>query len=232
MQATRVQGRRRGAAAAWSAWRGAALGGLVAAFAGCVTRYSTDIPVEYHQILEEKYRGKNAWTRLTLQDEKKNIKIEQDQEVEVTVLNLERSGSVTLRTPNGRKRLVYAFRLPRPLTLEHYEKALLDVLWFEPPQLRYSQHKEKYGTRIADAIRDHKVLQDMSMQVAYLSWGPPSKVIALKRGSSERWEYNTANLKNARIEFQGGKVVLIDGENISDTEAASKRKGMRTRRTS
>lgn len=205
----------------------AVLVGFLLCLSGCVARYSTDIPLEYHKVLEDKYLGKEAWTRLTLQDEKKNVKIEQDQEVVVTDLGLERSGAVTIESPNGRKRVVYPFHIARPLTLEQYEKALLDALWFESPDVRYAHNKEKYGTRIADAIRDHKVVTDMAMQVAYLTWGAPTKVIATKRGSNERWEYDTANLKKASIDFAGGKVAHVDGENVSDTEAASKRKRMR-----
>lgn len=195
-----------------------------------MSRFSTDIPVEYHEILEQKYLHKPAWTRLTVQDEKKNLKVEQDQEVRVIALGLQRSGSVTLETPNGRTRVVFPFELERPLTLEHYEAALLDALWFESPETRYTRHKEKYGTRIADAIRDHKILNDMSMDVAYLAWGAPDNINAIKRGRDERWEYNTLNLKNASIDFRGGRVVKADGENVADTEAATKRK--RVRRTS
>ena len=205
----------------------AVVAGLLLCLSGCVARYSTDIPLEYHKLLEDKYLSKTAWTRLTLQDEKKNVKVEQDQEVVVTDLGLERNGSVTLETPNGRKRLVYPFHLERPLTLEQYEKSLLDALWFDAPDVRYAHNKEKYGTRIADAIRDHKVVTDMAMQVAYLTWGAPTKVIATKRGSTERWEYDTPNLKKASIDFAGGKVAHVDGENVGDTEAASKRKRMR-----
>jgi hypothetical protein len=197
---------------------------------GCVSRYSTDIPLEYHTILEDKYLNKPAWTRLTVQDEKKNLKIEQDQDVKVIALGLQRSGSVTVETPNGRNRVVFPFELERPMTLEHYEAALLDALWFVAPEERYAQNKTQYGTRIADAVRDHKILTDMSMDLAYLSWGAPNNINAIKRGSDERWEYNTLNLKNASIDFRGGKVVKVDGENVSDTEAATKRK--RVRRTS
>ena len=79
-------------------------------------------------------------------------------------------------------------------------------------------------------MRDHKILPDMSMRVAYLAWGAPSKIIPIKRGSDERWEYSTPNLKNAVIDFRGGRVASFDGENVSDTEEATKRK--RTRRGS
>jgi hypothetical protein len=126
--------------------------------------------------------------------------------------------------------VVYALNLERPLKLEHYERALLDVLWLTSPEERYAANKEKYGTRIADAIRDHKILQDMPMYVAYLSWGSPTKVIPIKRGTDETWTYNTPNLKKAQIDFRGGKVASFDGENVGDTEAATKRK--RLRRTS
>ncbi len=202
----------------------------VLAGSGCVDRYSTDIPMEYHRILESKYVGKRAWTRLTMQHEKKNVKIEQDQEVVVTALGLQRNGSVNIETIAGSERVIYPFNLTRPLTLEHFERTLLDVLWFEAPEERYAAHKEKYGARIADAVRDHKILTDMSMQLAYLSWGTPTKIDAVKRGSDETWEYSTPNLKKAQVVFRSGKVASFDGENVSDTEAATKRK--RLRRTS
>lgn len=200
------------------------------AASGCVDRYATDIPMEYHNVLIEKYVGKHAWTRLTVQHEKKNVKIEQDQEVLVTELGLHRTGSVTVETLDGKSRVVYPFNLSRPLTLEYYERALLDAFWFESPEARYAANKEKYGTRIADAIRDHKILPDMPMVVAYLAWGPPNKIVPIKRGTDETWQYNTPNLKKAQIDFRGGKVAKADGENVADTEAATKRK--RLRRTS
>jgi len=182
---------------------------------GCgVSSLSTDVPIQFHGILKGKYEGKTAWTRLTVEDEKKAVKIEQDEEVHVI--------------SHGRKRVVYPFRLARPLTLEHYERALLDALWFDDPDQRYAKNKEQYGTRMADAVRDHKILNDMSMYVAYLAWGAPSKVIPIKRGSDERWEYATPNLKNASIDFRGGRVEHFNGENVADTEAATERK--RTRR--
>lgn len=186
--------------------------------------------MEYHDILQEKYVGKSAWTRLTVQHEKKNVKIEQDQEVVITDLGLHRTGSITVETVDGKKRVVFSFNLERPLTLEYYERALLDAFWLTTPEERYGADKEKYGTRVADAIRDHKILQDMPMYVAYLSWGAPTKIIPIKRGTDETWQYNTPNLKKAQIDFRGGKVASSDGENISDTEAATKRK--RLRRTS
>ena len=197
---------------------------------GCVDRFATDIPVAFHDLLQEKYVGKHAWTRLTLQHEKKNVKIEQDQEVLITEIGLHRAGSVSVETLDGKTRVVYPFNLSRPLVLEHVERALLDALWLESPETRYAANKEKYGARIADAVRDHKILPDMPIVVAYLSWGAPTKVVPTKRGQDERWEYNTPNLKKALIEFRGGKVAKSDGENIADTEAATKRK--RLRRTS
>lgn len=214
-------------------WRGRGLVlGLAALLlaSGCVNRYSTDIPMQYHALLESKYVGKHAWTRLTLQHEKKNVKIEQDQEVVITALGLHRSGSVTIETVEGNEHVIYPFNLERPLSLEHYERALLDALWLESPEARYAANKEKYGARVADAVRDHKILNDMSMQVAYLSWGAPTKIQAIKRGTDETWDYSTPNLKKAQIVFRSGKVASSDGENVSDTEAATKRK--RLRRTS
>lgn len=173
------------------------------------------------------YQGRHAWTRLTMQDEKKPTKIEQDQEVVIKRVDLSRSGSVTVVTPNGRLRVVYPFQLDRPLQLEHFEKKLRDVLWLQSPEERYALHKEKFGTRVADAIRDHKILPDMNQEVAYLAWGAPSDVIAIKRGLDESWEYNTPNLKDAKIQFRGGKVARVDGENVSDTEAAKRRSRFR-----
>jgi hypothetical protein len=203
--------------------------GIAIALTGCgVSTFSTDVPLEFHDLLKQKYEGRQAWTRLTLQDEKKSTKIEQDQEVVVKELVLSRSGAVTLVTPNGRTRIVHALELDRPLVLEQYEKKLLDILWFESPDARYAGHKEKFGTRIADAIRDHKILKDMNQQVAYLAWGAPTKVTSvIKRGLDERWEYETKNLTSAKIDFRGGRVAHVEGENIADTEAAKRRSRFR-----
>lgn len=190
--------------------------------------YSTDVPMEFHEILRDKYEGRTAWTRRTLQDEKKPTKIEQDEEVVVHKLDLTRSGAVALETPNGRKKIVFPFNLQRPLTLEHYEKELLDVLWFTPPEQRYESNKEQFGTRIADAIREHRILKDMSQRHAYLAWGPPTEVInVVKRGQDEEWQYENLNLKGAKVIFRSGKVAQSVGENIQDTEAARRRKNVR-----
>lgn len=200
----------------------------VSPLTGCgVSTFSTDVPTEFHSLMVEKYQGRQAWTRRTIQDEKKNLKIEQDQEVQVTQIGLSRHGSITVLSSDGRLRIVYPFNLDRPLVLEHYEKALLDMFWFEGPDVRYARNKELYGTRIADAIRDHKILKDMSQDVAYLAWGPPERVIAIKRGLDENWEYDNMNLSKAAITFRSGRVVKKDGENIGDTEEAKKRKRFR-----
>jgi len=203
--------------------------GMLLPTLGCgPTTYSTDVPVEFHALLAEKYEGRTAWTRRTLQDEKKAIKIEQDQEVVVRKLNLSRSGSVSLETPNGRTKIIFPFDLHRPISLEHYEKELLDILWFSSPEERFASNKEKFGTRIAEAIRDHKILKDMSQRHAYLSWGPPTEVASVvKRGLDEEWHYDNLNLKKAKVVFRSGKVAQSVGENIQDTEAARRRKNVR-----
>jgi hypothetical protein len=200
---------------------------LVALHGGaCVKQFSTDIPVNFQTVLEDKYLGRTAWTRASLQDEKKEIKIEQDQEVEITELGMHRTGSVTIVSKQGRKRVVYPFHLERPLSLEVYEKTLLDYLWLESPDARFSAQKEKYGTRIAEAVRDHKILKDMPQYLAYLSWGTPTTVEQPEGTQVERWNYDTPNVKG-RIDFLGGKVAKFDGENIQDTEEAKKKKAVR-----
>lgn len=199
----------------------------IAAAGACVPRYSTDIPVNYQAVLVDRYQGKRAWTRATLKDEKREIKIEQDQEVTVVALGMQRNGSVTVVSKQGRKRIVFPFRLQRPLTLEAYEKTLLDYLWLEPPEDRFEADKKKYGTRIAEAVRDHKILKDMTQFAAYMSWGPPTAVEQPEGTPIERWKFDTPNLPGARIDFLAGKVAKFEGENISDTEAAKKKKSVR-----
>ena len=197
--------------------------------AGCSpSTYSTDVPVEFHEFLTAKYEGKHAWTRKTLQDEKKTAKIEQDQQVIVRSLQLNRSGSLAIETPNGRIKVIFAMGLERPISLEHFEKELLDVLWFDSPEVRYATNKKEFGTRIADAIRDHSVLKDMSQRHAYLAWGPPSEITSVvKRGLDEEWQYETLNLKKSKIIFRSGKVAQSVGDNVQDTEAARRRKSLR-----
>lgn len=198
------------------------------ATSACVSKYSTDIPVNYQSILNEKYVGRQAWTRATLQDEKREgVKIEQDQEVTILELGMYRTGSVTLLSKQGHKRVVYPLRLTRPLTLEVYEKTLLDHLWLEAPEARFEANKQKYGTRIAEAIRDHKILKDMPQYVAYLSWGAPTKNERPEGTTIDRWMYETPNLTAARIDFLSGKVAKFEGENVGDTEAAKKKKSLR-----
>jgi hypothetical protein len=56
----------------WFVRRGALLAILlVGATSACVSNYSTDIPINYQNKLKEKYVGKRAWTRATMQSEKK-----------------------------------------------------------------------------------------------------------------------------------------------------------------
>jgi hypothetical protein len=100
-------------------------------------------------------------------------------------------------------------------------------LWLESPETRFEANKAKYGTRIAEAIRDHKVLKDMPQYVAYLSWGAPTQTEHPEGTPIERWKYENANLAAARIDFLAGKVAKFEGENIQDTEAAKKRKAVR-----
>jgi hypothetical protein len=69
---------------------------LACASAACVRTFSTDIPVNFQDILDQKYVGKAAWTRATLQDEKKNVKVEQDEEVTIESRGMQRTGGVTL----------------------------------------------------------------------------------------------------------------------------------------
>lgn len=207
-------------------WRMAAVVAAVTASSSCVQRFSTDIPINFQTELTSKYVGRKAWTRASLQDEKKEIRIEQDQEVEITELGMHRTGSVTLVATQGRKRVVFPFHLDRPLTLEVYEKTLLDYLWMDSPEARFDANKEKYGTRLAEAIRDHKIVKDMPQYVAYLAWGPPSRVEDVAGTVVERWKYETPNVKGM-IDFLSGKVAKFDGENVQDTEAAKKKKAVR-----
>lgn len=209
--------------------RSTILGGVLAlaGATGCVNKFSTDIPTNYQQVLSGKYVGKPAWTRVTLQDEKKDIRVEQDQEVTITELGMHRNGSVTVVSKQGRKRVVYPMRLARPLTLEEYEKVLLDLVWLESPEVRFEANKTKYGTRIAEAIRDHKILKDMPQQAAYLSWGAPTGSERPEGTNVDRWKYDTPNLTGARLDFAAGKVARFEGENVADTEAAKKRKAVR-----
>lgn len=200
----------------------------LAATSACVSKYSTDIPVNYQSVLNEKYVGRQAWTRASLLDEKREgVKIEQDQEVTILELGFHRTGSVTVISKVGHKRVVYPFGLSRPLTLEAYEKVLLDYLWLDSPEARFSANKQKYGTRIAEAIRDHKILKDMPQYVAYLSWGAPSSTERPEGTAVDRWKYDTPNLTAARVDFLSGKVAKFEGENVSDTEAAKKKKSLR-----
>ena len=201
---------------------------LLVCAAACVRTFSTDIPVNYQMVVEKKYVGRTAWTRQTLQDEKKpGVKVEQDEEVSIVTLGMQRTGSVTVVTRKGHKRVVFPFRLPRPLTLEVYEKTLLDYLWLESPEARFEKNKTTYGTRIAEAVRDHKILKDMPQYVAYLTWGAPTSTLQVEGSRRERWAYESPNLAGARIDFDAGRVVAFDGENVADTEAAKRKKSVR-----
>jgi hypothetical protein len=175
---------------------------------------SKDVALEKQQMMREKYVGRDAWTRMTLEDlteretpgEPKKKVIPRDTRVEIVDLNFAYNGAVTVHDPKKRK-IVVALNVERPLTVEKIEASLDDMMWFESPLLRHVEYIQRWGTKTARAVVNHEVFIGMPEDAALESWGIPTAVNVNEIGgrNEEQWVYKQP-LKSRYIYVVGGKV--------------------------
>ncbi len=158
-----------------------------------------DIPIEEQLALQEKYVGRNAWTRGVIEDLTERINspneprkriVPRDSKVTIVDLNLVFSGSVTLNDPKGR-RVVAALKCERPLTPEGVEARLSALFWFDDPTIRHVTYIRKWGKKAARAVMNHEVYATMPAEAAQESWGFPDEVRVSEIGTEkeEQWVY-------------------------------------------
>ena len=180
--------------------------------AGCkaANLVKKDIPIQDMDYLEDKYKGRTAWTKTYLVDIGQNGVIEQDRKVKIVELDMHWNGSLGVRGPDNRK-YRHALELERPITKESYEKAINELLWFDKPTKRYRENLFKYGKEIAQAIFNHQLLEGMSQEAALDSWGPPDEIVKESQTTADnavQWVYIDPRdkLNKSTIIFVNGKV--------------------------
>jgi hypothetical protein len=158
-----------------------------------------EIPLEDQLALFEKYKGRSAWTRGTLEDlteradtpsEPKRKVISRDTKVTIVDLNLVYAGAVIVDDPKG-KRVVAGLNCERPLATEKVEARLGEMFWFEDPTIRHVEYIRKWGKKTARSVVNHEVFAGMPVEAARESWGIPDEVEVNEVGSEkeERWSY-------------------------------------------
>jgi hypothetical protein len=174
-----------------------------------------DVPLEDQIALTEKYKGKHAWTRGTIEDltertdtptDTKQRVILRDTKVTILDINLVYEGALTVEDPKGR-RIVAAINCKRPLTTEKVEKRLGEIFWFDDPTIRHVDYIRKWGKNMARAVMNHEVAPGMPAEAARESWGIPNEVVASETGEvkEERWKYKEG--KRTKYIFMIGGVV-------------------------
>lgn len=174
-----------------------------------------DIPLEAQLSLMDKYKGRHAWTRGTIEDltervdspnEPKRKVIPRDTKVTIVDLNLVYSGTVTVDDPKG-KRVVAGLKCERPLTTEIVEKRLSQIFWFEDPTIRHVDYIRKWGKKTARSVVNHEVFAGMPAEAAQESWGIPDEVAVNEVGNEkeERWTYREGK-RSKKIFIIGGVV--------------------------
>lgn len=201
----------------------ATVGILILALTGCsgskgVDRVRNlivkDIALEDQQMLNEKYLGQNAWTRVVLEDlteretpgEPKKRVAPRDTKVEIINLNFSKNGAVTVLDPRRRK-IVHGLEIERPLSVEKIEAKMDDILWFDDPMMRHVRYIRQWGKRTARAVRNHEVFIGMPREAALESWGTPTKINTNEIGgkNEEQWVFKEPR-KSRYVYIIGGKV--------------------------
>ncbi len=159
---------------------------------------SMDITLEERQMLMEKYGGRKAWTRITLEDltekeipgEPKKQIVLRDTKIEIVALTFSYNGAVTIMDPK-RKRIVHALEIDTPLSVEKIESRLGELMWFQSPMLRQVAYIRKWGKRAARAVINHEIFIGMPIEAALESWGIPTQIRSNEIGDEveEQWAY-------------------------------------------
>jgi hypothetical protein len=173
-----------------------------------------DIPLEEQQMLLDKYVGRVAWTRMTLDDlteretpgEPKKKVVPRDTKITIVDMNFVYNGSLLIQDPRRRK-IVVGLNVDSPLSVAKIEDRLADMMWFDSPVLRQVGYIRKWGTRTARAVVNHEVFIGMPSDAALESWGIPTAVNRNEIGgkNEEQWVYKQP-LKSKYIYVVEGKV--------------------------
>ncbi len=157
-----------------------------------------DITLEEQQMLLEKYGGRKAWTRTTLEDltekeipgESKKKIVLRDSKIEIVDLTFSYNGAVTIMD-SKRKRIVHGLDIETPLSVEKIESRLGELMWFESPMLRQVAYIRKWGKRAARAVINHEIFIGMPVEAALESWGIPTQIRSNEIGDEveEQWAY-------------------------------------------
>lgn len=162
---------------------------------------TADLKLEEQKMLDEKYVGHYAWTRVTVEDlteretpgEPKKRIVPIDTKVEVHNLNYTYNGAISIIDTKGRQ-IVYGLDIERPLTVEKIEARLAEIFWFQSPLLRHVDYIRQWGKKTASAVVNHEVFVGMPAEAAVESWGIPDTVNRSPFGDKEeeQWVYKGA----------------------------------------
>lgn len=173
-----------------------------------------DLTLEEQEMMLNKYVGKNAWTRTTLEDlkeqeipgEPKKHIIPRDTKVEIVDINFAYRGALIMLDPKRRK-IVYGLDIEPPLSVEKIEHRFGEILWFDSPMLRHVGYIRKWGKRAGRAVVNHEVFIGMPAAAALESWGIPTEIRKNEIGNKteEQWAYRMGN-RSKYIYVIDGKV--------------------------
>ena len=110
--------------------------------------------------------------------------------------------------------LVGGLFLVAKATLEIFEKTLLDYLWLESPEARFEANKQKYGTRIAEAIRNNWI-RSVWIIYAAISIALILSVLAFRALVERRLKsllVATRVIGAGNLEYEGARAVVAQDE--------------------
>ncbi|MDH3198644.1 MAG: hypothetical protein OEO21_10435 [Candidatus Krumholzibacteria bacterium] len=150
-----------------------------------------DIPLEEQKLIHDTYKDRTAWTRGVLEDMGEGGSIPRDEKIQIAVIGLHYSGSVTVRTLKKRNKVTQALELERPLSKEKIDAKMEELFWFVDPTLRQVAYIRKWGKKTAQAIVDHEVFVGMTAEATVESWGFPAKrnINDIGGKREEQWIY-------------------------------------------
>jgi hypothetical protein len=182
---------------------------LVALIAACSAYKKVvvkDIPLEEQKEITDTYVGLTGWSRGVIEDLGEGGSLPRDSKVKITGIGMQFNGTVTVQTPNRKKKIVHGLELDRPLSKEKIDAKMDHLFWFEDPTMRQVNYIRQWGKKTARAIMNHEVFVGMSAEAAIESWGFPIKTNENDVGGkrNEQWVYPAGKRSNY--------IYLIDGK--------------------
>ena len=177
-----------------------------------------DIPLQDQEAVLAKYKDRQVWTRVTINDLGDGGSIPRDEEVTVVDVAMHYKGSVTVQTMKKKNRIVQGLEIERPLNPEKIDVRMKELFWFDDPTIRHVNFIRKYGKKTAQAIMDHQLVKDMTAEAAMDSWGPPVTKEVNEQGGKvyAKWVYPTDTQKKTKtVHLEGAsadnlKVIRFD----------------------